>query len=224
MRDVAVIGVGCTRFGEKWESSFRDLFVEAGALALEDAQLYRGKYRCDVCRQHECRTVHRAGAYWCPYCGLRRYGHTPYPFNTCRGRLRFRRTCFPAGCDRGGKRHGGYRRRSRRREDDRCRARASTDALTGAADREWEGFVGATFPGLYAMIATDYMHKYSMTREQLAQVAVKNHYNGARNPIAQFQQEITLETVMRSTMVAEPLRSLTARHHGRGSSRYRCTA
>ncbi|MCX6687083.1 MAG: thiolase domain-containing protein, partial [Methanoregula sp.] len=39
MRDVAIIGIGCTTFGEKWGSSFRDLFVEAGALALEDAQL-----------------------------------------------------------------------------------------------------------------------------------------------------------------------------------------
>ena len=36
--------------------------------------------------------------------------------------------------------------------------------------------------------------------------AVKNHYNGARNPIAQYQQEITIETVLKSTMVAEPLR------------------
>lgn len=39
MRDVAVIGVGCTKFGEKWSASFRDLFVEAGALALDDANL-----------------------------------------------------------------------------------------------------------------------------------------------------------------------------------------
>jgi CO/xanthine dehydrogenase Mo-binding subunit len=39
MRDVAVIGIGCTKFGEHWERSFRDLFVEAGATALEDAQL-----------------------------------------------------------------------------------------------------------------------------------------------------------------------------------------
>jgi len=39
MREVAVIGVGCTKFGEKWETSFRNLFVEAGALALEDANL-----------------------------------------------------------------------------------------------------------------------------------------------------------------------------------------
>jgi acetyl-CoA C-acetyltransferase len=56
------------------------------------------------------------------------------------------------------------------------------------------------------MIATDYMHRYPLTREQLAQVAVKNHYNGARNPIAQYQQEITIDTVLSSTMVAEPLR------------------
>jgi Acetyl-CoA acetyltransferase len=39
MKDVAVIGVGCTVFGEKWNHSFRDLFIEAGALALEDANL-----------------------------------------------------------------------------------------------------------------------------------------------------------------------------------------
>jgi len=85
-------------------------------------------------------------------------------------------------------------------------AGASVDALAGAADREWEGFVGATFPGLYAMIATDYMNRYPLTREQLAQVAVKNHYNGARNPIAQFSQEITIETVLSSSLVADPLR------------------
>ena len=39
MREVAVIGVGCTRFGEKWSESFRSLFVEAGTLALEDAKV-----------------------------------------------------------------------------------------------------------------------------------------------------------------------------------------
>ena len=83
---------------------------------------------------------------------------------------------------------------------------ASVDALAGAADREWEGFVGATFPGLYAMIANDYTRRYSLTREQLAEVAVKNHYNGARNPIAQFQQEITIDTVLSSALVADPLR------------------
>jgi acetyl-CoA C-acetyltransferase len=66
--------------------------------------------------------------------------------------------------------------------------------------------VGATFPGLYAMIATDYMNRYPLTREQLGLVAVKNHFNGARNPIAQYQQEITLDTVLKSSLVADPLR------------------
>jgi acetyl-CoA C-acetyltransferase len=56
------------------------------------------------------------------------------------------------------------------------------------------------------MIACEYMHRYPLTREQLGLVAVKNHYNGARNPIAQFRQEITIETVMNSSLVADPLR------------------
>ena len=50
------------------------------------------------------------------------------------------------------------------------------------------------------------MNRYPLTREQLAQVAVKNHFNGARNPIAQFRQEITIDTVIRSSLVADPLR------------------
>ena len=73
----------------------------------------------------------------------------------------------------------------------------ATDVLAGAADREWESFAGATFPGLYAMIACDYMNKYGLTREQLAQVAVKNHYHGACNPFAQYRLEITHSTVMK---------------------------
>ena len=39
MRDVAIIGVGCTKFGEMWDRSFRDIFVEAGVQAIEDANL-----------------------------------------------------------------------------------------------------------------------------------------------------------------------------------------
>ncbi|MBP7143576.1 MAG: thiolase domain-containing protein, partial [Methanoculleus sp.] len=55
-------------------------------------------------------------------------------------------------------------------------------------------------------IANDYMHRYPLTREQLAAVAVKNHENGAKNPIAQFRNRITIDTVLSSSMVADPLR------------------
>jgi acetyl-CoA C-acetyltransferase len=78
--------------------------------------------------------------------------------------------------------------------------------LATAADQEYEGFHGVTFPGLYAMIARAHMERYGTTLEQLAHVAVKNHKNGAKNPNAQYPFETTLEEVMNSTMVADPLR------------------
>ncbi|PIV70150.1 MAG: acetyl-CoA acetyltransferase, partial [Euryarchaeota archaeon CG01_land_8_20_14_3_00_38_12] len=81
----------------------------------------------------------------------------------------------------------------------------ATDALASAGDREWESFLGVTLPGLYAMMARRHMHEYRTTKEQLGAVAVKNHRNGALNPKAQYQKEITLEQVLNATMVAEPL-------------------
>jgi acetyl-CoA C-acetyltransferase len=81
---------------------------------------------------------------------------------------------------------------------------AST-VLAAAADREWEGMMGATFPGLYAMIARLHMHQYGTTSEQLAEVAVKNHENGSMNPVAQYHSRITVEKVLKSVMVADPL-------------------
>lgn len=61
-----------------------------------------------------------------------------------------------------------------------------TDALGAAADILYEIPAGFTFPGLYATIASAYMHRYGMTPEHLMNVAIKNHENGALNPKAQF--------------------------------------
>jgi acetyl-CoA C-acetyltransferase len=81
-----------------------------------------------------------------------------------------------------------------------------TTALMGAGDEELEGFNGLTFPGLYALLANAYMNKYpKLTRDLLADVSVKNHFHGARNSYCQFKKEITRETVLNSTMVANPL-------------------
>ncbi len=82
----------------------------------------------------------------------------------------------------------------------------ATFALSTAADTEYEGYAGVTFPGLYAMMARAHMEKYGTTLEQLSHVAVKNHANGQYNLNAQYPFPVTLETVMNSTMVAEPLR------------------
>jgi acetyl-CoA C-acetyltransferase len=81
-----------------------------------------------------------------------------------------------------------------------------TEYLAMASDFPFEQWQGITFPGLYALMATAHMHKYGTTEEDLALVAVKNHYHGSMNPKAHMQKEITLETVMSSRVVAWPLK------------------
>jgi acetyl-CoA C-acetyltransferase len=81
----------------------------------------------------------------------------------------------------------------------------ATYALGTAADQEWEGFHGITFPGLYAMMAQVHMQRHGTTSEQMAAVAVKNHANGLLNPHAQYHLKVTIESVLESTMVADPL-------------------
>lgn len=206
MRDVAIIGVGCTEFGELWDKSFRELFVEAGISALEDSNVQGGKidalYVGNMSGGRFIEQEH-LGALIADYAGLASL-HVPS-------------TRVEAACASGGLalRQGiiavasGYHDiviagGAEKMTD--VSVETATDALAAAADREWEGIMGATFPGLYAMIARLHMHKYGTTQEQLAGVAVKNHHNGTMNPKAHFQNEISIEAVLNSAMIADPLR------------------
>jgi acetyl-CoA C-acetyltransferase len=65
---------------------------------------------------------------------------------------------------------------------------------------------GVTLPSFAGLTARLYMDRFDAPRESLAEVAVKNHSNGAKNPHAQFQREIDVETVLESPIVADPLR------------------
>ncbi len=205
MRDVAVIGAGITAFGERWDTSFRDLCTEAGVAALEDANvageqidaMFVGSMSAGrfIGQEH-------VGALVADYVGLGGELHVPatrVEAACASGGLAFRQAVAAVASGMSDVVVAAGVEKMTDVSD-------ATDVLAGAADREWESFAGATFPGLYAMIACDYMHKYGLTREQLAQVAVKNHYHGARNPFAQFRSEITQSTVMKSTLVASPLR------------------
>lgn len=80
-----------------------------------------------------------------------------------------------------------------------------TEILAGAGDMAGEGLAGATFPALFAMIARRHMHQYGTTREQLAAVSVKNHANGARNPLAHMKKVITMEQALAGKPIADPL-------------------
>ena len=80
-----------------------------------------------------------------------------------------------------------------------------TEILAAAGDMAGEGRAGATFPSLFAMIARRHMHEFGTTRRQLASVAVKNHANGAKNPLAHMRKVITLEQALAGKPIAEPL-------------------
>jgi len=81
-----------------------------------------------------------------------------------------------------------------------------TEFLAMASDFPFEQWHGITFPGLYALMATAHMHRFGTTEEQMAMVAVKNHHNGALNPKAHMQKEVTLEKAMSSRVIAWPLK------------------
>lgn len=80
-------------------------------------------------------------------------------------------------------------------------------ALMGAGSEE-ERTAGATFPGLYAFLARLHMKEFGTTEEELAFVSVKNHYHASLNPNAQFHNILTIEQVMRSSKIADPLKLL----------------
>ena len=89
--------------------------------------------------------------------------------------------------------------------------------LPGQPD-DWDVNVGLTMPALYAMRAGRYLHEYGLEPNDLAKVAVKAHKHGALNPLAQFQNEITLEDVAKSRPVADPFTLLHCCPTGDGAA------
>lgn len=202
MRDVAVIGVGINeKWGELWEKSFRTIFVEAALNAIDDAKLdhidamYVGCMSGGLFVGQE-----HIGSLMADYLGIGPIPATRVESACASGGLAFRQAfidvasgmndiVLAGGIEKMLDIDGG----------------ATTYALSTAADQEYECFHGVTFPGLYAMIANAYIHKYGLTRKQLAHVSVKNHKNGSMNPRAQFPFKTTIDEVINSVMVADPL-------------------
>ncbi len=81
----------------------------------------------------------------------------------------------------------------------------ATGYFSYGSDYLFEGGNGASFPGLYAAMATAYLNEHGATHEDLAEIAVKNHKNGLHNEKAHIQKEITVEDVLTAMEVASPL-------------------
>lgn len=203
-RRVAIIGAAMTKFGEEWERGFRDLIAEAGVKAIEDAHMsgkeidaiYGGTMAAGRLIGQEHITALIAD-----YMGLNPIPATRVEAACASGGVALR-TGFLAVAS--GFHDvvvvGGAEKMTDVSVGD------AAVALGGAGDQEWELFMGATFPALYALMARRHIHEFGTTIEQMAMVAVKNHKNAARNPYAHFQNEITIRDVLKSKMVASPLR------------------
>jgi len=93
-----------------------------------------------------------------------------------------------------------------------------TEGLMMAEDRLKVAPTGVTFVGLNAMIAREYMHRYKVTHESIAQFPVLCHENALNNPKAQFRKKVGIEDVLRSPLVADPLRLLDCSGMGDGAA------
>lgn len=93
-----------------------------------------------------------------------------------------------------------------------------TTGLMMAEDRARVAATGITFVGLNAMIARQYMHKYKISHEAIAEFPVLCHENALDNPNAQFHKRISVEDVMKSPLVADPLRLFDCSGIGDGAA------
>ena len=194
---VAIIGVGCTKFGELWDKSPEDLIIEAAYEAYEDAGIDAGDIQAawvGTLRTGE------AGATLADPLKLRGIPITRVENWCSTGHEALRNAAF-------GVASGMY----------------DVVLALGCEKLKDTGFPGlgvgrgtnpvyqarATAPGYFANIATRYFHNQGWDIEQgktvLAKIAMKNHHNGTLSPKAHFRREVTIEDVLKAPMITSPL-------------------
>ena len=196
---VAIVGMGCVKFGENWNKSLDDMIIEAVYEAYEDAGIGPEDIQAAWW-----------GTIWAGETG--QIAATPLKLayipvthveNACAtGSEAIRGACYAVAA-------GIY----------------DIVLAVGAEKLKDTGFSGLpqtrpiatwsyrlttqTPPAVFAMMANGYFAKYGLSYEEgkrlLAQIAVKNHHNGSLNPKAHFQREITLEQAINAPMIAYPL-------------------
>jgi acetyl-CoA C-acetyltransferase/acetyl-CoA acyltransferase len=203
MRRVAVLGVGITRFG-KHDRTSAELFAEAAADALADAGLsataVQALYYGNVVGGETEKQLH-TGPQAASVLGIPTVPTTRFETACASSHAAFRHAVMEiaAGVSDVVLVGGAERVLNVTTEE-------STEYFAYASDARWEQTLGLTFPGVFALVARAHMTKYGTTEAQMAAVAVKNHRHGVLNPKAQFRKEITLETVLASPMIADPLK------------------
>src|SRR3972149_1718942 len=205
MRRVAVIGVGVTKFGRHDRTS-AELFAQAAAEAIADAEIapsaVQALYYGNVTGGEGERQLH-LGPLAATILGLPTIPTTRFENACATSHAAFRHAVMEIAAGVSDVVMVGGAERVLNIPTD-----AATEYFAYCSDASWEQTVGLTFPGVFALIARAHMDKHGTTEEQMAHVAVKNHRHGALNPKAQFRKEITVDMVLNSAYVADPLKLL----------------
>ena len=203
MRRVAVIGVGVTKFG-KHDRGSAELFAEAARDAILDAEVspaaVQALYYGNVTGGETERQLHM-GPLAATLLGLPSIPTTRFENACATSHVAFRHAVMEIASGISDVVLVGGAERVLH-----VPTEAATEYFAYCSDASFEQPLGLTFPGVFALIARAHMDKYGTTEAQMAHVAVKNHRHGALNPKAQFQKEITLEQVLKSAYVADPLK------------------
>src|SRR3989344_2456725 len=201
---IGILGAATTKFGELWGISPRQLVREVVAEALADSNLklkdidalYVGNMLSGILGGQE-----NLGAFFAAELGL-----------TCPA-FKIEGACASGGL---AVYNAGLAVRSGQfnhvlvvgveKMTDHKPEEVATGLMGAGSDEERQA--GATFPGLYALMAQAHMREFGTTEEEMAGVAVKNHFHASLNGKAQFTFGVTLEKVLQSTLIADPIKLL----------------
>ena len=193
---VAIIGMGCTKFGELWDKGPTDLVVDAVEEAYADAGIeakdVEALWGGSIFTAHGGRFFTEA---------LRmQYIPASHLVNACAsGQDALRNAAYAVAA-------GIY---------DIVLAigveKIKDEGMSGlpGMDNRTHTHAVATMPGVFAIMATKYFHRYSLTPEEgktmLAKISVKSHANGSLNPKAHLRNVLTIERVLNAPLIAWPL-------------------
>lgn len=202
MREVVIIGVGTTAFGNFPERTYHSIAAEACQKALRDANITSRQVEAFYLGNYAGESLALQGAsaaFIGRGIGLGQIPCTKVEGACTSGSLAFRlgflqvatglaEIVLVAGVE---KMSGASRE-------------ILDAALWSALDRQRDAITGLTFPGYFGLVMRRHMYEYRTTRRQLALLSVKNRQNGSRNPICLYQSEVSVEEVLGSRIIAAP--------------------
>jgi len=214
MHQVAILGVGQVPVREHWDLSIRDLAVNAGRAAMEDAgvervdaiyvgnmtsgelsqQRHLGALVADFLGQWDVEAVKMEAA-----CGSAASAMRMGLLAVASGEMD---AVLVVGVEKLTESLG----------------RQTTSALATAADADYEVVQGVSFVGLNALVMQRYMHEYGYDRHDFAPFALNAHANGAKNPNALFREPISQKIFDKGRIVADPISLYDASPIGDGAA------